>query len=486
MDLQNMQNQSMHFVLSTDSKPRLKWTPELHQRFIEATNQLGGADKATPKSLMRKYRLGKSQQLETCSDNNQEDYIEINSSDGHCSREISLGAQNQITENMQIAQALQMQMEVQRKLYEQIEVQKHLQLRIEAQGKYLQSVLKKAQEALAGYNSSPVGIELTKAELSQLVTIINNACPSSPISELTETRGVSLNCGDRKRDRGTMCSLESSLTSSESSGRKEEKRPMEEVGDLKSSNNVSHELPLMDIIHTEDKASNGGSSNETSGRKRSAATKSDDGSSVEQPCGKRCGNKLRKPKLSEMLDLNSQCQSDMDSKTLDLNCSNRQWHMTSDINTSVAQSFTSQEGVGNVRGRVLGGSSAINGGASEEFVCKAGWDKKLVKEAYEWVESKVVFPPYFLSAWQFVAEFSLLEAGILPYNGFSLEHIKGTKISGSVFDEFGKRHTSADLMNAGNPNNLLNNTDPMLIPYVRFNYLASENDMEECVKMTKL
>lgn len=39
-----MQNQSMHFVLSTDAKPRLKWTPELHQRFIDAINQLGGAD----------------------------------------------------------------------------------------------------------------------------------------------------------------------------------------------------------------------------------------------------------------------------------------------------------------------------------------------------------------------------------------------------------------------------------------------------------
>ncbi|KAL2349234.1 hypothetical protein Fmac_003234 [Flemingia macrophylla] len=125
---------------------------------------------------------------------------------------------------------------------------------------------------------------------------------------------------------------------------------------------------------------------------------------------------------------------------------------------SVAQSFTSQDGVGNMRGRVLGGSSAINGGfysrASEDFVCKAGWDKKLVREAYEWVESKVVFPPLFLSPWQSVAEFSLLEAGLLPYNGFSLEHVKGTKISGSVFDGFGKRHTSADLLNAGNPENL--------------------------------
>lgn len=125
---------------------------------------------------------------------------------------------------------------------------------------------------------------------------------------------------------------------------------------------------------------------------------------------------------------------------------------------SVAQSFTSQDGVGNVRGRVLGGSTAINGGfysrASEEFVDKAGWDKKLVKEAYEWVESKVVFPPFFLTPWQSVAEFSLLEAGILPYNGYSLEHLKGTKISGSLFDVFGKRHTSADLLEAGNPKTL--------------------------------
>lgn len=32
----------------------------------------------------------------------------------------------------------------------------------------------------------------------------------------------------------------------------------------------------------------------------------------------------------------------------------------------------------------------------------------------------------------------------------------------------------------------LNNTDPRLNPSVKFNYLANENDMEECVKMIKL
>lgn len=137
--------------------------------------------------------------------------------------------------------------------------------------------------------------------------------------------------------------------------------------------------------------------------------------------------------------------------------------------TSVAQSFVSKDGIKNLRGRVLGGSSALNGGfysrASEDFVERVGWDKKLVRDAYKWVESRIVFKPE-LTPWQTVAEFSFLEQGILPYNGFSLDHIQGTKVGGSIFDECGNRHTSADLLQAGNSNNitvLLNATVKSLI-----------------------
>lgn len=152
--------------------------------------------------------------------------------------------------------------------------------------------------------------------------------------------------------------------------------------------------------------------------------------------------------------------------------------LNTDEYSSVAQSFISREGVANHRGRVLGGSSAINGGfysrASPDFVKRVGWDVELVDDAYRWVESRVVFQPQ-LTPWQFVAEFGFLEAGIFPYNFYTLEHVEGTKIGGSVFDNYGTRHTSADLLEAGNTENLtvlLNST-------VRNLLLSNHSDSNE-------
>ncbi|KAJ4831988.1 hypothetical protein Tsubulata_043519 [Turnera subulata] len=318
-------SQNMNLVLSTDAKPRLKWTQELHQRFTEAVNQLGGPEKATPKSLMRKYRLGKSQQSHSGNDNKQEDYKEIQSSDDGSSMVIGEASHNSINESLQISQALQMQMEVQRKLHEQIEVQRHLQLRIEAQGKYLQTVLKKAQETLSGYNSSTVGIELAKAELSRLASMVNAGYPSSSISELTETGPSSLQATEEgpKRMRSTVCSMESSLTSSESSGRKDDHMLQNnEHGNASKPNIASIELPLMDV-HPQDRLWNGSdSSNE--GKKRNAGIITCDGISIEQPLPKRwkCGDQLRKSRLSGTFDLNTLYQNDIElaPNALDLNC----------------------------------------------------------------------------------------------------------------------------------------------------------------------
>ncbi|TQD78240.1 hypothetical protein C1H46_036185 [Malus baccata] len=314
MVLQNMQNQNMNLVLSTDAKPRLKWTPELHQRFVEAVNQLGGADSHTKEFdeddgnswTHFKYRLGKSQQSENCADIRQEDYKELQSSDGHFGADISDEDHSQINDVLANKPGFCCQ------------VQRHLQLRIEAQGKYLQSVLKKAQETLSGYTSSSVGVELAKAELTQLVSMVNNGCPSSSFSELTETGTPTLKDVERKQMRGSM---ESSLTSSERSGREDEKLP-------ENSNATCVELPLMDI-HPHNKAWNNVANNHVFGRKRSSSPISE-GVSVEQPVAKRTqtqrdkgGNNLRKSGLLATIDLNSKYQSDhIDSgpKAIDLNC----------------------------------------------------------------------------------------------------------------------------------------------------------------------
>lgn len=157
-------------ILSTDAKPRLKWTSELHERFVEAVNQLGGPDKATPKTIMRvmgipgltlyhlkshlqKFRLGKNLQTQAAVVNVKNVLGFVTATDkaceGHGSPADHLNRETGTSKSMHISETLQMQIEVQRRLHEQIEVQRHLQLRIEAQGKYLHSVLEKAQEALA-------------------------------------------------------------------------------------------------------------------------------------------------------------------------------------------------------------------------------------------------------------------------------------------------------------------------------------------------
>ncbi|KAF9591364.1 hypothetical protein IFM89_003987 [Coptis chinensis] len=129
----------------SSGKQRLRWTQELRDRFEEAVNLLGGADRATPKGILKtmnfpglniyhvkshlqKYRISK--------------FIPETSDKGRFERrKVSELLPNfSTTAAAQINEALQMQMEVQRRMSNQTEVQRHLKLRLEAQGRYLDSI----------------------------------------------------------------------------------------------------------------------------------------------------------------------------------------------------------------------------------------------------------------------------------------------------------------------------------------------------------
>uniref|UniRef100_A0A0E0QIQ2 Glucose-methanol-choline oxidoreductase N-terminal domain-containing protein n=2 Tax=Oryza TaxID=4527 RepID=A0A0E0QIQ2_ORYRU len=131
--------------------------------------------------------------------------------------------------------------------------------------------------------------------------------------------------------------------------------------------------------------------------------------------------------------------------------------LADDSPNSPSQGFISTDGVINARAKVLGGGTSVNAGfysrADPSFVQDAGWDAELVNQSYPWIEERIVYWPN-ITPWQAALRDGLLEAGVSPYNGYSYDHLFGTKVGGTIFDEAGYRHTAADLLAAGNHNNL--------------------------------
>ncbi|XP_047954864.1 protein PHR1-LIKE 3-like [Salvia hispanica] len=224
-------------VLTSDPKPRLRWTADLHERFVDAVTQLGGAGKATPKAIMRtmgvkgltlfhlkshlqKYRLGKQSGKELGEASKDGAYL-LDSPRASISPQ-DLQASD-INEGYAVKEALRAQMEVQSKLHLQVEAEKHLQIRQEAERRYL-AMLERACKMLADQilgttvtNDDGDGYQGKGAKASPNVSQNPHVSsyPSQSADELGVPGTVELTPNLHQQQRGD-CSTESCLTSHES------------------------------------------------------------------------------------------------------------------------------------------------------------------------------------------------------------------------------------------------------------------------------
>ncbi|XP_030537168.1 myb family transcription factor PHL7-like [Rhodamnia argentea] len=127
-------------------KERLRWTQELHDRFVAAVEQLGGADRATPKGILKamdvhgltiyhiKSHLQKYRMSTLVSEQPPKKFERRSISEIFPNFSAICGAQ--------LKEAIrQAQMDYQARLSDQDEVQKNLRLKIEAQGRYFQRMM---------------------------------------------------------------------------------------------------------------------------------------------------------------------------------------------------------------------------------------------------------------------------------------------------------------------------------------------------------
>ncbi|XP_073012086.1 protein PHOSPHATE STARVATION RESPONSE 2-like [Typha latifolia] len=164
---------------STNAAParsRMRWTPELHELFVEAVKKLGGSEKATPKGVrklmkvegltiyhvkshLQKYRTARfrPESIEGMS-------TKITQIEEVSSLDLRMGTG--------ITEALRVQVEVQKQLHEQLEIQRKLQLQIEEHGRYLQMMFEKQCQGIDKIKAS-ANMDESSTQLSELTNSID-------------------------------------------------------------------------------------------------------------------------------------------------------------------------------------------------------------------------------------------------------------------------------------------------------------------------
>uniref|UniRef100_A0A0E0K6S9 HTH myb-type domain-containing protein n=1 Tax=Oryza punctata TaxID=4537 RepID=A0A0E0K6S9_ORYPU len=138
------------------TKPRMRWTPELHERFVDAVNKLGGSEKATPKAVQKVMKVEGLTIYHK--------YRTV-----HHRPELSDGRGMETT-----CEGLRVQIGLQKQLHEQLEIQRKLQLQVEEHSKYLAMIIAKQSESLRQLGALPRSLDApTQCQKLQAEAVLN-------------------------------------------------------------------------------------------------------------------------------------------------------------------------------------------------------------------------------------------------------------------------------------------------------------------------